>query len=255
MIAHRSRDAETTRRTLGLESCRHVHYVPVYISPVGTHVDANPKADGPICGLVTIADGHLLLDLDRTAHRSVSAVEHQQEKITTRVNEPPAKFVSGGVDHVAAQSPQSLRGSGVIQPDQTAVANHVRIDDCHQLPPILRSSCGVRCFRFRHSQPPRGSTDAVSAESPLTIYHRELREARANGGKSGGGGPMLPVWLPFSEDACGLLLACSGPDPAVAFDSFARTRGYRRRRSGSCPMPLPTIRSHRLRCQRSPCRR
>ena len=157
MIAHWSGDAETARRTFGLEPCRHIHYISVYVSPVGNrvaHVDANPKADGPISRLVTIVDGHLLLDLDRTAHRSLSAVEHQKERITTCVDEPATMLVNRRVYQASAERPQPLQRPNVVQADQPRVTDHVCIQHGDQPPPILRPSGRVRSAALRHGAQP-----------------------------------------------------------------------------------------------------
>ena len=106
MIAHRSRDADTARRTFGLKSGGHIHYIAVDISAIWNHiadVDADAEADGPIRGLVAIADWHLLLHLHRTAHRSVDAVEHDEQGIAPGVDDPAAMLLDGWVDQSAAE--------------------------------------------------------------------------------------------------------------------------------------------------------
>ena len=107
MIAHRSRDADAARRTLGLKSGRHIHHIAVDISAIWNHiadVDADAKADRPIGRLVAIVGGHLLLHLHRTAHRSINAVEHDEQGIASRVDDPAAMLVDGWVDQSAAKS-------------------------------------------------------------------------------------------------------------------------------------------------------
>ena len=77
VVAHRSRDTDTTGRTFSLNSCRNVYCVPVKISPVCnrvTNVDPDAEANGPIRGLIDIIVGHLLLHLiaQRTAPSMLS---------------------------------------------------------------------------------------------------------------------------------------------------------------------------------------
>ena len=131
MIAHRSRDADAARRTLGLESCRHIHHIAVDVSAIGNHiahVDADAEADGPIRRLVAIVDGHLLLHLHGTAHRSINAIEHDEQRIAPRVDDPAAMLLDRRVDQVSTQSPQPFERSNIVQADQAAVPDHVGIE-------------------------------------------------------------------------------------------------------------------------------
>jgi TolB-like protein len=53
VVTYGSGDTGSTRWALRLEPCRHIHYISVYVSPVGyrvTHVNANPKADARSAG-------------------------------------------------------------------------------------------------------------------------------------------------------------------------------------------------------------
>ena len=46
MVAHGSRDTNTTRRTFGLESRHHIYRVPVQICAIGNRVsDVDPDAE------------------------------------------------------------------------------------------------------------------------------------------------------------------------------------------------------------------
>ena len=101
MIAHRSRDADAARRTLGLKSGRHIHDIAVDISAIWNHianVDADAEADCPIRRLVAIVGRHLLLHLHGTAHRSIDAVEHDEQRVAPGVDDPAAMLVDGRVD-------------------------------------------------------------------------------------------------------------------------------------------------------------
>ena len=61
-------------------------------------------------------------------------------EVTASLYDPALMLLDRGVYQVAAQSPQPLHSSCVIQADETAVADHVGIDDSDQLPPILAAS-------------------------------------------------------------------------------------------------------------------
>ena len=140
MIAHRSRNADATRRTFGLESRRHIHRVPMQISPVGNRVakvDPDAEADGSIGRLISVVDRDLLLHHDGTAHRSIDAIKHDEQRVAARLDDPAAMLIDRRVYQVGAECPQAFECSLVIQSDQAAVAHHVRIDDRHQLPPVI----------------------------------------------------------------------------------------------------------------------
>ena len=138
MIAHRLRDADATRRTRSLKPGRHIHDVTVDVSAIWNHiadVDTDAEADRPIGGLITIVGGHLLLHLDGTLHRPINAIEHDEQGVTARIDDPTAMLGDSWVDQSAAESLEPLKCSDVIQPNQAAVTNHVGMEDGNQLPP------------------------------------------------------------------------------------------------------------------------
>jgi hypothetical protein len=109
------------------------------VGAIGNRVaEVNPdaEADGSIRRLVTIADRNLLLHFHGTADRSVYAVEHDEQRVATGLDDPAAMLLDRRVDYVSTKSPQPLQSSGVIQPDQPAVADHVGIDHRDELPPV-----------------------------------------------------------------------------------------------------------------------
>ena len=102
MIAHCSRDTDTSRRAFGLKSCRYIHCVPVKVGPIGNrvaNVDPDAEADGPVRRLVAIMVGNLLLHLHGTAYRPVDAVEHDQQGIAPGLDDPAAMLLDRRVDH------------------------------------------------------------------------------------------------------------------------------------------------------------
>ena len=84
-------------------------------------------------------NGNLLLHLHRAAYCPVDAVEHDEQGIATSLDNPAAMLVYRRVYQVAAQSPQPFERASVVQSNETAIANHVGIDDGDQLPPIWRT--------------------------------------------------------------------------------------------------------------------
>ena len=106
VIAHRPRNTDTARRTFGLNSCCHIHRVAVQVSSIGNcvaNVDPDAKSNSPIGRLVAIVDGDLLLDMNRTAHRPVDAVEDDQQRVATGLNDLPAVLPDGRIDHLSAK--------------------------------------------------------------------------------------------------------------------------------------------------------
>ena len=86
-------------------------------------------------GLVAIVDGHLLLHLHGTAHRSINAVEHDEQGVTAVLTIlPPCSSIAGSI-RVLPESPQPFERSNVIQSNQAAVTDHVGMEDGDQLPP------------------------------------------------------------------------------------------------------------------------
>jgi hypothetical protein len=143
MIMDRSGNADAARRASGLEPCRDVYHIAVDIEAIWDHiadVDADAKADGPIRGLVAIIGGDLLLHLRGTAYRTVNAVEHDEERVTSCVNNPAAMLVDRRIDQSPAESPEPFERAYVIQPNQAAVTDYVGIDYGDQLPTAWRSS-------------------------------------------------------------------------------------------------------------------
>ena len=80
-------------------------------------------------------DGCLLLNLYGASDRSVDAVEYHEQRVATGVDYPAAMFPNCRIDQVAAERPQPLKRSHVIRPNQTAVTDHIRMDDGDQPPP------------------------------------------------------------------------------------------------------------------------
>ncbi len=101
-------------------------------------VDPDTKAYGTIWRLISIKGWNLLLHLNGTSHRSVDAVEYDEQGIAASLNDPAAVLLDGGVDQSSAEGTQSFERSNIVQADQTAVADHVRVHYGDQLPPIWR---------------------------------------------------------------------------------------------------------------------
>ena len=124
------------------------------VSAIGNRVakvDPDAEADGSVWRLIAV-DGSALAVAPDTAQRTAPSIlsntmSRESPPVWTIL--PPCSLIAGSIRFLP-QSPQSLEGSRVIQPDQAAVAHHVRIDDGDQLPPIWWFSSKVRCLGLRH---------------------------------------------------------------------------------------------------------
>ena len=155
MIPHRAGDADAPRRTFGLKPRGHVHRVAMQVCTVGnrvTDVNPEPKTDGPVRRLIAIMDVNLLLYLHSTTHRPIDAVEDDEQGVTAGLNDSAAVLLYCGVYQVTAQRPQPLQGSHVVQANETAVTDHIGVDDRDQLAPILRASGRVGCAAPSHNR-------------------------------------------------------------------------------------------------------
>jgi hypothetical protein len=147
MIAHRPGHADIFRRALGLKSCGDIYHVAVQISPIGDRIangDPDTKAHGAIRLLVSVVDRDVVLDRDRAVHRTVDAVEGDEQRIPAGLHHPAAMFGNGGVDDSAAEAPETMEGSRVVQLDEAAVTDHICIQDDSELRPVWRF-LGCRC--------------------------------------------------------------------------------------------------------------
>jgi hypothetical protein len=70
----------------------------------------------------------LLLHLHRTTHRSVDAIENDKQGVAAGLNDPATMLINRGINYVGAKPTQPLECPGVIQTNQTAVADHIGVD-------------------------------------------------------------------------------------------------------------------------------
>ena len=100
-----------------------------------------------------VVDRNPFLHPHGAANRAVNAIEHNKQKVAPSLDDPAVMFFNRGIDQVFAERPQPLQGSGVVQPNQSAVTYHVGIDDGNQLAPISRFiRCGGLSHSLRHSR-------------------------------------------------------------------------------------------------------
>jgi hypothetical protein len=83
-------------------------------------------------------DWNLLLDLRCTAHRSIDAIENDKQGVATSLNYPATMLINRGINYVGAEPTQPRECPGVIQTNQTAVADHISVDYGNQPSPVWR---------------------------------------------------------------------------------------------------------------------
>ena len=84
------------------------------IRAIGNHVadiDADAKPDSPVRGLIIIIIGHTLLHVDRATYSAVDAVERDEQRVATGLNELPAVLIDHWVDQSVAEDPKPFERS------------------------------------------------------------------------------------------------------------------------------------------------
>jgi hypothetical protein len=128
VIAHGSRNTDAAHKTLGLKARGDIHSVAVQVRPIRDHVtdvDADTEADAPVGRLVAVVQRNLLLHLHRALHRTVDAVERNQQGVAAGLHQPAAEFANCRIDQRATERTQPLQCTGNIEAYQAAVADHV----------------------------------------------------------------------------------------------------------------------------------
>ena len=153
MVPDRPGHTNAARWALSLESDRHIDRVTVQIGAIRDRiadVDPDPKPNSPVRKLVAIKDRNILLHLDRKAHCPIDTVEYHQQGVAAGLDNSTAVTVEGWIDDLAPEFTQPFERLQVIQADQAAVANHVRVDDRDKSPWIWKSTRHVRRSGHRH---------------------------------------------------------------------------------------------------------
>jgi hypothetical protein len=85
--------------------------------PWRNHDTDDPREPYAHLPIVTVLRRNLFLDFHGAAHRAVYAVEHDQQRIPTGLDDPATVLLDRWIDQVLPQSPQPLEGSRVIKAD------------------------------------------------------------------------------------------------------------------------------------------
>src|SRR5262245_32375295 len=105
MVAHGAGHTNFARGALGLEPRRDVDRVTVQIRAIRDRIadlDPHTKTDSPIWRTVSVERRDLTLHLHGTAHGTINAVEHDQQRVATSLDNLPAMFVDGRIDYLAS---------------------------------------------------------------------------------------------------------------------------------------------------------
>ena len=92
MVAGTDRETQMLAwRALSLESCSNVNRIAMKVSSIGNRVadvNSNAKSDGAVRKLISVMERDPLLHLHCTTHRTVDAVEHNQQRIAPSLDNP-----------------------------------------------------------------------------------------------------------------------------------------------------------------------
>jgi hypothetical protein len=119
VIPYRSGDADAARWTLSLESGGYIHHVAVNICAIRnyiTYINPDAKLDRPVGGLVAIMVRHLLLNFYSTANCTIDAVENDEKRITTGIDDPTSMLGDGWNYQRVAESTEPFKCAEVIHP-------------------------------------------------------------------------------------------------------------------------------------------
>ena len=118
---------------INFEARRHIDPVAKNIAPVHDHVaeiDADAVEQRARRGHVAVAPRHALLEIDGAAQRLGDALELDQHAVAHRLDDAALAFRDRGVDQLELNRLEARERSRLVHFHQTAVADHVRRDDC-----------------------------------------------------------------------------------------------------------------------------
>jgi hypothetical protein len=235
VVAHCTRDTYAAGRAFRLEPGRNIHATAVDVGTLRydvADVDADTEPDGPVRRLVAIEQGDLLLNCDGTAHRSVDAVEHDQQRVPGGLGNSAAMLADGRINQFSPKSLQSGNRSRVIKSYEAAVTDYVGIDDSDQ-PPAAGGLAGEVGTNADGAHGPQSSAPVGAADKRAVAYNfvrigRQLAPDRLNSnfhnGSSAGvrqRGRECPLWPancrkpPFSFRPTPTILDCAHASPSA----------------------------------------
>jgi hypothetical protein len=100
VVADRSRNANATWRTFDLKSCRHIDHATMKIGSIRncvSYVDTETEKNCPVGRWAIVIGCDLLLDPYSAAHRSIDAVEDEEDGITASVHDSSVMFGSSRI--------------------------------------------------------------------------------------------------------------------------------------------------------------
>ena len=88
-------------------------------------MDADAKFDAAVLRHARVALNHRVLHFDRAAHRIDHAAKFDDRPIAGALHDPALVHGDGGIDQIAAQSPQPRKRALLVGAGQPAEADHV----------------------------------------------------------------------------------------------------------------------------------
>jgi hypothetical protein len=107
VIPDRSRNANSSDRAFRLKPRCHIYCIAMQVRPVRdcvSNVDPDSVADRSIGGLGTVLDRDLFLNRQSAPHRTVDAVEYDQQRVATGLDEPATMLSNCWVNHISTQN-------------------------------------------------------------------------------------------------------------------------------------------------------
>ena len=101
------------------------HQIAVGLLHDIAEMDADTKFNALLLREARIAINHAVLDFDGAAHGVDDAAELDERAVAGQLNGAAAMQSDGGIDEVAAQSPEPRKRPVLIGPGEPAVADHV----------------------------------------------------------------------------------------------------------------------------------
>ena len=105
------------------------HQIAVSFLDNVAEMDADTKFDALLMRQAGIALNHAALDFDGAAHGVDDATELDKRAVAGQLDGAAVMQGDGGIDEVAAQSPEPRKRTVLIRPGEPAVADYVRDQD------------------------------------------------------------------------------------------------------------------------------
>ena len=110
------------------------HQIAVDLLDHVAEMDADPKFDALVRRDPSVALDHRPLDFDGAAHRVDDAAELDDAAVAGALDDAPVMHGDGGIDQVAAQTPEPRQNPVLVRSGEPAVADDIRDQNRRDLP-------------------------------------------------------------------------------------------------------------------------